>query len=138
MAGDESLAGKTLGTDLQKGKLTLPVLNLLQGATPADLAVYSQIILRAEEPESVAITAAARRSGALRKAIRTGVAMVEETGQSLSILPPGEYTNALHDIARTIAQMIKRFEDRGGLATRPADFSFPPHAKAVTTWGWRR
>ena len=79
-------------------------------ATPADLAVYSQIILRAEEPESVAITAAARRSGALRKAIRTGVSMVEETGQSLSILPPGEYTDALHAIAGTIAQMIGRFE----------------------------
>jgi octaprenyl-diphosphate synthase len=110
MAGDETLAGKTLGTDLQKGKLTLPVLNLLQSATPADLAVYSQIILRAEEPESVAITAAARRSGALRKAIRTGVAMVDETGQSLSILPPGEYTDALHAIARTIALMIGRFE----------------------------
>ena len=114
MAGDETLAGKTLGTDLQKGKLTLPVLNLLQSATPADLAVYSQIILRAEEPESVAITAAARRSGALRKAIRTGVAMVEETGQSLSILPPGEYTDALHAIARTIAQMIGRFEFEAG------------------------
>ncbi len=110
MAGDETLAGKTLGTDLQKGKLTLPVLNLLQSATPADLAVYSQIILRAEEPESVAITAAARRSGALRKAIRTGVAMVEETSQSLAILPRGEYTDALHAVARTIAQMIGRFE----------------------------
>lgn len=114
MAGDETLAGKTLGTDLQKGKLTLPVLNLLQSASPADLAVYSQIILRAEEPESVAITAAARRSGALRKAIRTGVAMVEETGQSLSVLPPGPHTQALHDIARTIAQMIGRFEVEAG------------------------
>jgi octaprenyl-diphosphate synthase len=114
MAGDEMLAGKTLGTDLQKGKLTLPVLNLLQSASPADLAVYSQIILRAEEPESVAITAAARRSGALRKAIRTGVEMVEEAGESLSVLPPGAHTDALHAIARIIAQMIGRFEDEVG------------------------
>jgi octaprenyl-diphosphate synthase len=114
MAGDETLAGKTLGTDLQKGKLTLPVLNLLQSASPADLAVYSQIILRAEEPESVAITAAARRSGALRKAIQTGVAMVEEAGELLSILPPGAHTEALHAISHTIAQMIGRFEDEVG------------------------
>ena len=110
MAGDESQAGKTLGTDLQKGKLTLPVLNLLQSASPADLAVYSQIILRAEEPESVAITAAARRSGALRKAIGSGVELVEEATQMLDPLPEGPYTDALRAIADSISQMIRRFE----------------------------
>ena len=110
MAGDETLAGKTLGTDLQKGKLTLPVLNLLQSASPADLAVYSQIILRAEEPESVAITAAARRSGALRKAVGSGVELVAEATQSLDPLPGGPYTEALRAIAGSISQMIRRFE----------------------------
>ena len=114
MAGDETQAGKTLGTDLQKGKLTLPVLNLLQSASPADLAVYSQIILRAEEPESVAITAAARRSGSLRKAIHTGVDMVDEAMQLLETLPPGPYADALHAIAGRISQMIESFAAEAG------------------------
>ena len=114
MAGDETQAGKTLGTDLQKGKLTLPVLNLLQSASPAELAVYSQIILRAEEPESVAITAAARRSGSLRKAIHTGVDMVDEAMLRLETLPPGPYADALHAIAGRISQMIESFAAEAG------------------------
>ena len=114
MAGDETQAGKTLGTDLQKGKLTLPVLNLLQSASPADLAVYSQIILRAEEPESVAITAAARRSGSLRKAIHTGVDMVDEAMQLLEVLPPGPYADALRAIAARISLMIESFAAEAG------------------------
>ena len=114
MAGDETQAGKTLGTDLQKGKLTLPVLNLLQSASPADLAVYSQIILRAEEPESVAITAAARRSGSLRQAIQTGVDMVEEATQLLETLPAGPYADALRAIASRISLMIESFAAEAG------------------------
>jgi octaprenyl-diphosphate synthase len=110
MAGDSTQAGKTLGTDLQKGKLTLPVLNLLRSASPADLAIYSQIILRAEEPESVAITAATRRSGALREAIQTGIELLEDAGDSLAGLRPGPFTDALHSVARMIALMISRFD----------------------------
>ena len=34
--GSEALAGKSLGTDVAKGKLTLPVLLMLERATPAD------------------------------------------------------------------------------------------------------
>jgi len=35
LAGSEESAGKTLGTDIRKGKLTLPILHLLQTASPA-------------------------------------------------------------------------------------------------------
>ena len=36
LAGDEAQVGKTLGSDLRKGKLTLPILHLLQHADDAE------------------------------------------------------------------------------------------------------
>ncbi len=113
LAGDEADAGKTLGTDLRKGKLTLPILNLLKAASPADLAVYSQMILRAEEPEAVALTAAARRSGALGEAVRTGVDLVLGARAELSILPETPHRAALQSLALRIAEQIGRFETGG-------------------------
>jgi octaprenyl-diphosphate synthase len=42
--GSEAIAGKSLGTDLAKGKLTLPVLLLWERATPADRAQLKGLI----------------------------------------------------------------------------------------------
>lgn len=112
LAGDEDKAGKTLGTDLKKGKLTLPLLDLLRDAPPADLAVYSQMILRAEEPESIALTAAVRRSGSLKRAITTAVELIEDARVQLAVLPPGPYGEALHAIAHKVSEMIQRFGER--------------------------
>ncbi len=112
IAGDEDNAGKTLGTDLKKGKLTLPILNLLRDAPPADLAVYSQMILRAEEPESIALTAAVRRSGSLASAIQTAVDMIDDARVQLAALPGGPFTDALHGVAEKVAEMVTRFGAR--------------------------
>ncbi|MBS0660236.1 MAG: polyprenyl synthetase family protein [Verrucomicrobia bacterium] len=112
LAGDEDKAGKTLGTDLKKGKLTLPLLDLLRDAPPADLAVYSQMILRAEDPESIALTAAVRRSGSLKRAIATAVELIEDARVQLAVLPPSPYGEALHAIAQKVSEMIQRFGER--------------------------
>ena len=48
LAGDEAQAGKTLGTDLQKGKLTLPILNLLQASENGQRERWTQPLLRGE------------------------------------------------------------------------------------------
>ncbi len=112
IAGDEEKAGKTLGTDLRKGKLTLPVLNLLQAAPPADLAVYSQMFLRAEEPESIALGAAVRRSGSLAKAVRTVADFVADARGHLGALPESTYSTALHALAKTVAEMVNRFGEQ--------------------------
>ena len=46
--GTEAGVGKTLGTDLAKGKLTLPVLRLLQRAKPAERLHLEQMITKWE------------------------------------------------------------------------------------------
>jgi octaprenyl-diphosphate synthase len=42
--GSESQAGKSLGTDLAKGKLTLPVLVAIERGTPAECQKFNQMI----------------------------------------------------------------------------------------------
>jgi octaprenyl-diphosphate synthase len=42
--GSEAAAGKSLGTDLAKGKLTLPVLLAWERATPADRAILEELV----------------------------------------------------------------------------------------------
>ena len=66
IAGSEENAGKTLGTDLRKGKLTLPILHLLQTASSAERHRYSEMILRSEEEDALGLAEAAqnqRRAG---------------------------------------------------------------------------
>ena len=52
IAGTERLTGKTLGSDLRKGKLTLPVLMLLGGRNGSDKEHLSQLILDARFEEA--------------------------------------------------------------------------------------
>ena len=47
--GDDAIVGKTLGTDIQQGKWTLPVLRLLQTATPGEAKRIRAIL--AGEPQ---------------------------------------------------------------------------------------
>jgi octaprenyl-diphosphate synthase len=49
LLGDERTVGKSLGTDLEQQKATLPVIYLLRTATPADREQVLSI-LRGEEP----------------------------------------------------------------------------------------
>src|SRR5207253_5160623 len=45
IVGNETQIGKTLGTDLRHGKLTLPVLALLDSAPAADRERYCELLL---------------------------------------------------------------------------------------------
>ena len=51
IAGTEEKAGKTLGSDLRKGKLTLPVLYLLQMVEPDEHHRFSEVLIRSNADE---------------------------------------------------------------------------------------
>ena len=55
LCGEETKAGKTLGTDLVKGKLTLPVLYLMEDATESQRTQLNTLILR-QEPLDLSVT----------------------------------------------------------------------------------
>ena len=67
LAGDEETVGKTLGSDLRKGKLTLPILHLLQHSSSKDQQSLSAAILRGDEEDILDLTDAAHARGALHR-----------------------------------------------------------------------
>ena len=109
LAGDEAQAGKTLGTDLKKGKLTLPILNLLQASENGQRERLTQTILRGEEDDLTALGEQARRGGALAAAARAGQGLIEEGLNRLEILPASSYRQALEDVGRRLDATIGQF-----------------------------
>jgi len=101
---DESTAGKSVGHDLQEGKLTLPVLL----ACEADPALGRRIRQQVGEqaiPAAVAaeILAEVRAAGGVEKARRKATALADEAAGALDALPPSAYRDSLRTLARLSA-----------------------------------
>ena len=109
LAGDEAKAGKTLGSDLRKGKLTLPILHLLQNSDAAERHQISEIILNGEENAILALAEKAIAAGAVKSAINTGRKMLREASAQLEIVPANKYRDALADLVTTLDGMIAQF-----------------------------
>lgn len=109
IAGDESSAGKTLGTDLRKGKLTLPILHLLQNSSPAEHHQLSESILHADDDAAKSLASLARESGALRAAILTAQKMLRDAQAQIEIVPANKYRDGLRDVCESLVEMVGRF-----------------------------
>ena len=109
LAGDENKAGKTLGTDLRKGKLTLPVLYLLQNTDTAERDAVCQIILSGTDEEITTLVTKAIDTGALKSAAATGRRMIGEARVQLQIVEPGRYRDALDGLVTTLDAMFSQY-----------------------------
>ncbi|MDR3402201.1 MAG: polyprenyl synthetase family protein [Chthoniobacter sp.] len=109
LAGDEAKAGKTLGSDLRKGKLTLPVLHLLQISDEAERHRLSEIILNGEEADILALADRAIAAGAVKSAIATGRKLLREAETRLRLVPDNKYRDALGGLVTTLDRMIAQF-----------------------------
>ncbi len=109
LAGDEALAGKTLGSDLRKGKLTLPILHLLQISDEAERHRLSEIILNGEEGDIIALAERAIAAGAVKSAIATGRKMLRDAEKQLLLVPENKYREALSGLVQTLDGMIGQF-----------------------------
>jgi len=101
---DETTAGKSVGHDLQEGKLTLPVLL----ACEADAALGQRIRKQLGEkgiPAAVAaeILADVRGAGGVDKARRKATALADEAARALESLPASSYRDALRALAHLSA-----------------------------------
>lgn len=104
LAGTEIATGKTLGTDLRKGKLTLPVLMLLRSASPIERERYCAWILAETREAMSSLIAAAATHDALKQAIEYGQQLVREAQGEL---PAGNhYSNSLSSLAEAIAALF--------------------------------
>ena len=111
LAGDEANAGKTLGTDLRKGKLTLPILYLLQHSEPADRARICEIILGGSDEEIATLVRKAIETGAVNNAVVTARRMLRETEVQLKVVPANKYHDALKGLISTLDGMLGQFAE---------------------------
>lgn len=111
LAGAEEEAGKTLGTDLRKGKLTLPVLTLLQNSSDAQHRWLGESIVRGTDEDLISIARTVRDSGALRSAIGAGQKLIREAQEQLDVLQPSRYRTGLRNVCETLVVMIGQLDE---------------------------
>ena len=111
LAGDESSAGKSLGSDLRKGKLTLPILYLLQHSEPTDRDRICEIILGGNDEEIATLVKKAIETGAVNNAVVTARRMLRETEAQLKVVPANKYHDALKGLIGTLDGMLGQFAE---------------------------
>ncbi len=108
IAGNESVIGKTLGTDLRKGKLTLPVLMLLKAAPAVEREQYSQMIVNGKVDELTDILRAEIGTASLSQSITAGCDLIKEAQAELAILPESEHATALHELGDALRELLEQ------------------------------
>jgi len=89
LMGEEATVGKSLGTDLEKAKMTLPLLRLRERATARDLERLRHALRSADRAERAAMLPLLREYGAIESARETAEALVEEARRELRRVPEG-------------------------------------------------
>ncbi|MCB1088286.1 MAG: polyprenyl synthetase family protein [Verrucomicrobiae bacterium] len=107
LIGDEADVGKTLRTDLNKGKLTLPILNLIAAATDRQRDKLNRLLLQKEPIDLGALASIADYEGAIESAVESGIELVSRARASLIVLPDNEYSQGLHQIAGFLESLLK-------------------------------
>lgn len=108
LVGDEETVGKTLGTDLVKGKLTLPIINLLEAATEAQRAKLNRLLLLQEPVETSVLAGIADYQGAIEAAVATARGLLKEARDDVAPLPETEYRAALEQVTYYLESRLKK------------------------------
>lgn len=98
LVGDEKTVGKTLRTDLARGKLTLPILYLLESATEAQKQKLSRMLLKGEPMDTSILAGIADYDGAVERAVKFAQDMLLSARADLIALPATSHKQALEDI----------------------------------------
>jgi octaprenyl-diphosphate synthase len=111
IAGNESVIGKTLGTDLLKGKLTLPVLMLLRSAPAVEREQYCQLILDGRTEEMSRVLTTEGVGAPLSASIDAGQDLIREAQGELDILPANRYTESLGQLGDALRDLLEQLRD---------------------------
>lgn len=111
IAGDESVVGKTLGTDLRKGKLTLPVLMLLQSAPAVEREEYCHMIVDGKVDELTEVLRAEVGGAPLSESIKAGQKLIREAQNELRVLPASTYADSLVQLGEALKDLLEQLRD---------------------------
>lgn len=107
MLGIDEAAGKTLGTDTEKGKLTLPIFFLMESSSEDIAAEVREAV---EKHQSIDFSAL-RHTEAFREAIRLsvdeGLSRNEEAREVLWLLPESPAREALAEMTYRLDEMLQ-------------------------------
>jgi octaprenyl-diphosphate synthase len=106
IAGTESATGKTLGTDLRKGKFTLPVLIFLRSASEFERERCCQLVLEERIEEMTELLRAGATNGALNDSIAAGSDMIRDAQTTLEGIALNSYANALFVLGDVLREMF--------------------------------
>jgi octaprenyl-diphosphate synthase len=106
LAGSERATGKTLGTDLRKGKFTLPVLIFLRSASDFERERCCQLVLEERIEEMTELLRIGATNGALNESIAAGSDLIREAQTVLDGIVANAYVDALFALGDALRQMF--------------------------------
>lgn len=112
LVGDEQSVGKTLRTDLNKGKLTLPILNLLAAATERQREKLHRLFLQREPIDLSALANIADYEGAIERAIDTGLDGVRQARECLLVLDGGPHSDGLSQLCDLLDGLLEACREK--------------------------
>jgi octaprenyl-diphosphate synthase len=106
LVGSESATGKTLGTDLRKGKFTLPVLIFLRSASEFERERCCQLVLEERIEEMIELLKSGATNGALNESIAAGTDLIREAQATLEGPFSNPYADALFSLGDGLCEMF--------------------------------
>ncbi len=108
LVGSEEIVGKTLRTDLIKGKLTLPILNLLETASESQRMKLNKRILDQEPLDLPVLLGIAEYEGSIESAVNTALDLLAESRADLEPLGDSVHSDALAQITWFLAGLLEK------------------------------
>jgi octaprenyl-diphosphate synthase len=108
LVGTEGATGKTVGTDLAKGKLTLPLLHVLAQANEPERERLHEIILHGTEENRTELLAQVVERGGLKNAVRRIQSYLDQAVAALQVLPKSKYRDTLEALPQAVADHVAK------------------------------
>lgn len=108
LVGSEETVGKTLRTDLEKGKLTLPILNLLENSSESQRSKLNKRIIEQQALDLPVLVGIAEYEGAIESAVDTALDMLGTCRNHLVGLPGSDYVEALEQITHFLGALLQK------------------------------
>ena len=106
LAGSETATGKTLGTDLRKGKFTLPVLIFLRSASDFERERCCRLVLEERIEEMTELLRIGATNGALNESIEAGSDLIRKAQTVLDGIAANPYADALFALGDALREMF--------------------------------
>ena len=100
LVGEEDVAGKTLGTDLEQGKLTLPIIHAIDSMTEPESRAFRKLLHSTDANRREQIIDRLRETGSFEYTRAKAEGLVRQARTALNELPKGEARTHLDLLAQ--------------------------------------